>query len=668
MFFLSNLSIKTKMIILFLIPTLALLYQVIVVGIDYTHKVNKAEVAEKYLKVAISISAFVHESQKERGLTAGFLGSHGKKFVFELPQQRVKTDAKLQKLRTDLHLLDEEFAKKDTDTEQELLSAMQQIKELASVRKGVSDLSIKLTDAIGYYSHMNTLSLDIIASMIKDSTSAKVSAAMATDVAFLRAKEQMGKERAIGTAAFTAAAIPSALKQKLVAIIAKKDICLHSFKTLAPQSILLAYKKASRDDSFTEVNNMVRILETASKPEDFQGIKGSQFFTAMTRNINLMKQIEDKLAQALTDDLQREKAKISHDRMIMYVETIIILFLVMLLGFLINKNIEQTIANLLNYMQKLSETNDLTLRCPVTSTDEIGDISNKLNALIDSFHSLVADAKNSSNENAAISHELSTTAMGVGKNVEESVEIVNNATVKSQTIKENIIVAVEEAKNSKEDVLKANATLVEVSEDIVKLTHEVQNSADTESELAVQMEALSEDASQVKEVLNVISDIADQTNLLALNAAIEAARAGEHGRGFAVVADEVRKLAERTQKSLTEINATINVIVQAVTDASSAMNNNAQEIQKLSEISEEVETKINETVAAVKLGVEATEKTVADFETTGEDVDSIVTQINEINELSSKNARNVEEIAAAADHLNTMTDNLHTQLETFETK
>jgi methyl-accepting chemotaxis protein len=84
-----------------------------------------------------------------------------------------------------------------------------------------------------------------------------------------------------------------------------------------------------------------------------------------------------------------------------------------------------------------------------------------------------------------------------------------------------------------------------------------------EGEINDRLNSLAGEATQVKQVLTVIADIADQTNLLALNAAIEAARVGEHGRGFAVVADEVRKLAERTQKSLVETNATVNVIVQS---------------------------------------------------------------------------------------------------------
>ncbi len=100
-------------------------------------------------------------------------------------------------------------------------------------------------------------------------------------------------------------------------------------------------------------------------------------------------------------------------------------------------------------------------------------------------------------------------------------------------------------------------------------------------EVNERLHALAKTTNQIKDVLNVISDIADQTNLLALNAAIEAARAGEHGRGFAVVADEVRNLAEKTQKSLGEINITIKTIVQSVEDVTQQVKRDAQNMETI---------------------------------------------------------------------------------------
>jgi methyl-accepting chemotaxis protein len=336
--------------------------------------------------------------------------------------------------------------------------------------------------------------------------------------------------------------------------------------------------------------------------------------------------------------------------------------------FLLANSIITTINNLRDHAKDLaSGDGDLTKVLDASVKNELGEVSHEINRFIAKVRELIKSAKDLSKENSSISHDLYTTSNEVGKLVENSTLIVDEATKRATSVKEKMGSQISEAQKGKEDIQTANNRLAEANEIILNLTKEIQDTAQNETQIAQRISQLSTDAEQVKSVLQVIGDIADQTNLLALNAAIEAARAGEHGRGFAVVADEVRSLAEKTQKSLIEINATINVIVQSIMDSSEQINSNSKTVQELANTAATVESKIYELSSTMENATNMADKTVDSYIQAGFDLEHIIEDISQINELSNKNTKRVEQISESAQHMNNMTDVLNNKLEEFRT-
>lgn len=346
---------------------------------------------------------------------------------------------------------------------------------------------------------------------------------------------------------------------------------------------------------------------------------------------------------------------------------IIFLIVIIITIQLISSAINKSLKNLQATAKDLAEgTGDLTQRLNIDSKDELEIIGNDIDSFLSKIQETIKEAKTSSAENSSIAEELSHTSLSIGQKAEKEAQIVSNVSTNGNELKEVLSTSIKEAENTKQEIINTGKKLQNAKTKVEKLSAGVSKNSETESDMADKLHQLSSDAQEVKNILTVISDIADQTNLLALNAAIEAARAGEHGRGFAVVADEVRKLAERTQKSLEEINTTISIIVQSISDTSGQITTNAKNAETLAQNSSEVEEDIDNSINDMQNTIIEIESLIDGYVQNASATNDILSEIEVINEISSQNARSVEEISGAADHMSTMSIKLSSLLDQYK--
>ncbi len=416
------------------------------------------------------------------------------------------------------------------------------------------------------------------------------------------------------------------------------------------------------DDILTrgrQINN--KIIEAA-----MEGKKDEAALILETQIIPMIGEIMNSLDEIVNFQTQNARkrtgdiiAASNRDTVIQIVSIGVSIAIAVLIIYLLTKSIRGCVELIRNAMDRVSR-GDLTVEIRATTKDELGQIMDAIGKAVAEIKVLINQSRTIASSLASSSEQLSATTEEISRNLKSQTERASQIATSAEEMSQTVV---DIAKNASQIAEASNVTAQVAREgrDMTQKTaKEIKIIEGSINDLSRIVTDLGDRSRQIGEIVTVIKDIADQTNLLALNAAIEAARAGEQGRGFAVVADEVRKLAERTAKATDEIASMISGIQNEVSVAGRAMDDATRKVtsgvelsEKSSEMLDEILKKAQELQSMIQQIASATEEMSSVTDHITQDIGSIAEGSKEISLAVDQSAQTASDIARLGGELNT---------------